>query len=85
MPFDDIINWDEAVLRKISVNLGGHATSFSIENPFLEILQMEARERKIAFAQFVRQVDEQRPAAINLSSALRLMALAILKKNSTPI
>ncbi|WP_326848733.1 ribbon-helix-helix domain-containing protein [Bartonella sp. HY761] len=80
--FDVFINWQDATLRKISINLAGHSTSFSLENPFLDILKSEARLRQIPFAQLVRIIDDQRPTNINLSSALRLVALAILKNKS---
>lgn len=81
--FELLIDWNEAHLRKISVNLAGHATSFSIEKPFLDVLQMQAKQKNISFAQLICFIDDQRPAHINLSSALRLAVLALL--NQQPI
>ncbi|AQS41989.1 MAG: Putative DNA-binding protein [Candidatus Tokpelaia hoelldobleri] len=75
------INWNKAAIRKVSVRLDGHATSFSLEQPFLDILKTMAQNRKIAFARLVAQIDESRPAHINLSSALRLAVLESLTKH----
>lgn len=83
--FTGLINWQNAGLRKISVNLAGHSTSFSLEKPFLDILQNEAQSCQLPFAQLVRLIDDQRPTNINLSSALRLAALAIAARNMKQI
>lgn len=64
---------------KRSVAIRGHRTSFSLEKPFLDELQAIARTRGVSLAALVAEVDEARPRATNLSSALRVHVLAWLK------
>lgn len=65
-------------MRKTSITLQGHRTSFSLEADFLLLLRALAEERALSLAQLVAQIDRARlsqaePA--NLSSALRLFVL----------
>lgn len=76
----DFLQSPNAKLCKISVNLGGHATSFSLEGPFLERLHELADEKKLSLAAFIRDIDNVRPDDMNLSSALRLVAFHSLKE-----
>lgn len=69
------IEWEKAAIRKVSVQLGGHATSFSLEESFLAVLKTMAKRRNLAFSRLVAQIDEGRPMHIGLSSALRLVVL----------
>ncbi|WP_176085822.1 ribbon-helix-helix domain-containing protein [Martelella sp. HB161492] len=71
------------MIRKHSVSLHGHKTSFSLEDAFFDELKAIASARDIALAALLREVDDDRPAEVNLSSALRLYVLATLKQQST--
>ena len=68
-----------ARLRKRSVSIRGHATSYTLEDPFYEIIEEIARDRELSVSALVADVDEQRDRTINLSSALRLHVLDWLK------
>lgn len=61
-----------SAVRKRSVSIRGHRTSFSLEEPFFSDLTAIAAERGIPLAALVAEVDEARPRDCNLSSALRL-------------
>lgn len=67
------------MIRKRSITLHGHRTSFSVEDAFLEELKVIAERRSISFASLVAAIDEARPLDSNLSSALRLYVLKELK------
>ena len=67
------------MIRKHSVTLRGHRTSFSLEDEFwLEAVAI-ARERDISIAALLSEIDEGRGAESNLSSAIRVHVLNILK------
>ncbi len=68
-----------ARLRKHSVSIRGHATSYTLEDPFYKIIEEIAQEREMAVAALIAEIDSQRDRMINLSSALRLHALEWLK------
>ena len=70
-------------LRKRSVNIRGHATSYTLEEPFFEILEEIAQQRELSMAALVAEIDGQRDRTINLSSALRLSVLDWLKSKRT--
>ncbi len=72
------------MIRKRSITLHGHRTSFSIEDDFLAELQQIAVDRAISLAALIAEVDENRPAGANLSSALRLYVLNHLKNIVVP-
>ena len=67
------------MIRKHSVSLHGHRTSFSLEEPFWLELKAIAEKRSIAVAALISEIDEARAPETNLSSALRLHVLDILK------
>ena len=62
-------------VRKRSVTIRGHRTSYSIEQAFYDELKKIAARRDRALAALVAEIDEQRPRDTNLSSALRLYVL----------
>jgi len=68
-----------ARLRKRSVTIRGHATSYTLEEPFFEILEEIAQKRQVSVASLIAGIDGQRDRTINLSSALRLYVLDWLK------
>jgi predicted DNA-binding ribbon-helix-helix protein len=72
------------MIRKRSITLHGHRTSFSVEDDFLAELRQIAADRAISFAALIAEVDENRPAGANLSSALRLYVLNHLKNLTSP-
>lgn len=66
-------------MRKRSISIRGHRTSFSLEQPFLDELAAIASARGIPLAALVAEVDAVRPRGSNLSSALRVHVLEWLK------
>ena len=64
-----------SAVRKRSVSIRGHRTSFSVEQEFYDALETIAAARGISFAALVAEVDVTRPRDANLSSALRVYAL----------
>ena len=67
------------MIRKHSVTLRGHRTSFSLEDEFWHEAVAIARERDISIAALLSEIDEGRGAESNLSSAIRVHVLNILK------
>jgi predicted DNA-binding ribbon-helix-helix protein len=67
------------LIRKRSITLHGHRTSFSVEDAFLDELKAMATERSLPLAALIAEIDETRPIGANLSSALRLRVLEWLK------
>ncbi|MBA8839415.1 ribbon-helix-helix domain-containing protein [Ochrobactrum sp. RH2CCR150] len=66
-------------LRKHSVSIRGHATSYTLEDEFFVILNQIAETRGQSIAALVAEVDSKRERTANLSSALRLHVLNWLK------
>ena len=64
---------------KRSVTIHGHRTSYSLEQPFHDELARIAAARGMTLAGLVREIDQSRPDAANLSSALRLYVLEQVK------
>jgi predicted DNA-binding ribbon-helix-helix protein len=60
-------------LRKRSVTVAGHPTSFSLEEEFWQDLQRIAHQRNLSLNALVSSIDAGR--AGNLSSALRVFVL----------
>ncbi|MBO6902478.1 MAG: ribbon-helix-helix domain-containing protein [Rhizobiaceae bacterium] len=71
-------------IRKRSVSIGGHRTSYSIEDEFQTELTAMAKARGLSLAALIAGIDANRPAEINLSSALRLHVLITLKSAREP-
>lgn len=72
-----------SIVRKYSVTIHGHRTSFSLEQPFLDELRAIAARRDLALAALVAEVDRERPSGANLSSALRIFVLAQARKETS--
>jgi predicted DNA-binding ribbon-helix-helix protein len=70
-----------SLVRKHSVTIRGHRTSFSIEDPFFEILEEMAVARDLPLAGLIAEIDAARPRESNLSSALRVSVLEWVKAN----
>lgn len=58
-------------VRKRSVSIVGHATSFSLEDDFWNALQSLADARQCSLAALVVEIDSARASDANLSSAIR--------------
>jgi len=72
------------VIRKRSVSIRGHRTSFSLEQPFFDEIANIATTRGMALAALVAEIDATRPRTTNLSSALRIYVLNWLKQPADP-
>jgi predicted DNA-binding ribbon-helix-helix protein len=68
------------MIRKHSISLRGHRTSFSLEDAFWHEIRLIAEKRHMAVAALIAEVDDHRQADCNLSSALRLYVLEQLKQ-----
>ena len=71
------------MIRKHSVTLRGHRTSFSLEDEFWHEAIAIARVRDISIAALLTEIDDTRAADSNLSSAIRLHVLQELKRASS--
>ena len=67
-------------VKKRSVTINGHRTSYSLEEPFYDELIAIAAEREMTPAALVAEIDTNRPRTSNLSSALRLHVLENFQK-----
>jgi predicted DNA-binding ribbon-helix-helix protein len=65
----------ENMIRKISVSISKHLTSFSVEQEFIDELKFIAKMQKKTLAGLVREIDENRDEKQNLSSAIRTFVL----------
>ena len=72
-----------AVVKR-SVAIRGHRTSISLEKPFYEEFERIARERGMAVAALVAEIDEGRSEGTNLSSAIRLFVLEDFRARQRP-
>ncbi|MBB6259808.1 putative DNA-binding ribbon-helix-helix protein [Paenochrobactrum gallinarii] len=70
-------------LKKHSVTIRGHSTSFTLEDAFYHIICNLAEQRKMALAALIAEIDGLRPEGCNLSSALRLYALQSVLREET--
>ncbi|MCF1446496.1 MULTISPECIES: ribbon-helix-helix domain-containing protein [Rhizobium/Agrobacterium group] len=71
------------MIRKHSISLHGHRTSFSLEDAFWQEIRAIAENRNVAIAALIADIDSKRPADCNLSSALRLYVLEWLKQSGS--
>lgn len=71
-----------SLVRKHSVTIRGHRTSFSLEQPFLDELRTMATARGLTLAALIAEVDGERPREANLSSALRIFVLEQAKRRT---
>jgi predicted DNA-binding ribbon-helix-helix protein len=72
-----------SAVRKRSVAIRGHRTSFSIEQDFFDELEKIAAARGVSLAALVAEVDETRAQDANLSSALRVFVFRDVLGRST--
>lgn len=66
------------MIRKHSVVLSGHATSFCLEDEFWQALKEIATAKGIALRQLLMEIDNAHTG--NLSSAIRVYVLKEIKK-----
>ncbi|EJN04069.1 ribbon-helix-helix domain-containing protein [Phyllobacterium sp. YR531] len=69
-----------SLVQKRSVTIHGHRTSFSLEEPFYEIITSIAESRQMTLAALVAEIDKERDRDSSLSSALRLYVLSWVQK-----
>jgi predicted DNA-binding ribbon-helix-helix protein len=62
-------------VKKRSVTIRGHRTSYSLEDAFFDIIANMAKAAGISVSAQICRIDEERGRGTNLSSALRLAAL----------
>jgi predicted DNA-binding ribbon-helix-helix protein len=67
-------------VRKRSVTIRGHRTSYSLDNAFQDELEKIATARSMPLAALIAEIDEGRSRDTNLSSALRLFVLETVRK-----
>jgi predicted DNA-binding ribbon-helix-helix protein len=72
-----------STVRKRSITIRGHRTSFSLEDAFYDQLESIALARNIPLAALASEIDEARARETNLSSALRLFVLDWLLNRET--
>jgi len=70
-------------MQKRSFSIAGHRTSIALEPEFWRCLEEIAAARSLSMAGLVREIDETRQVA-NLSSAMRLTALAWYRDRAQP-
>lgn len=63
------------MMRKHSVSIRGHQTSFTLEDEFYNQLKHIAKEKNTPLAALVTELDEMRAPENNLSSTLRVFVL----------
>lgn len=61
-------------MEKVSINIDGHQTSFSLEKEFLDTLHVIAKEEDKSIKKLVSEIDTVR-GDHNLSSAIRVFIL----------
>ena len=71
------------MIRKHSATLHGHRTSFTLEDVFWDELKLIAETRQISLAGLIAEIDDNREAESNLSSALRVYVLQWIKSRQT--
>lgn len=69
------------MLKKHSVNIRGHNTSFSLEDSFWIEFRKIADAKNQPLARLITRIDEDRDPDTNLSSAIRLYVLEHLLKD----
>lgn len=68
-------------MKKISVSLSGHQTSITLEPEFIDALKKIATARGISVASIICEIDNNRNADTNLSSAIRVWILNQIMKH----
>lgn len=70
-------------MRKYSISIRGHRTSYSLEEEFYSELKRIAQEQNMPLARLITRLDEARASDANLSSTLRVFVLQELKKTNS--
>ena len=68
-------------MKKISVSLSGHQTSITLEPEFIDALKQIATARGASIASIISDIDNNRNADTNLSSAIRVWILNQVMKH----
>lgn len=68
-----------SALKKHSISIRGHRTSFSLESEFWDEMRRIAKQRALPVATIITQIDEKREPDQNLSSAIRVFVLEDLR------
>ena len=71
-------------MKKYSVSIRGHRTSYTLEQAFAAELERMAAERTTSIAKLIAEIDEGRPPGVNLASAIRLAILQYVKAEPPP-
>lgn len=71
-------------MTKRSITIAGHRTSVSVEQPFWQALVEIAVAKGATVAATVAEIDRNRPAGTNLSSAIRLWVLEWYRAKANP-
>lgn len=67
-------------MKKRSITIQGHRTSYSLEDAFQDELQQIADRQNIPLARLITRIDRERSPGTNLSSALRIHVLEDVKQ-----
>lgn len=70
-------------MKKHSITIKGHRTSYSLEEVFQEELETISQRENISLARLITRIDKTRGEGENLSSALRIYILKNLKNRLT--
>lgn len=70
-------------MRKHSISIRGHQTSYTLEDEFYLELKKIAQRDEIALSKLITRIDLKRDPETNLSSALRLHILKQLTKSQS--
>lgn len=66
-------------MKKHSITIKGHRTSYSLEEVFQAELEIISQKENISLARLITRIDKKRSEGENLSSALRIFILTDLK------
>lgn len=66
-------------MKKHSISIKGHRTSYSLEEAFQSELEIISTREDISMARLITRIDKNRVEGENLSSALRIFILSDLK------
>lgn len=69
-------------MKKHSITIKGHRTSYSLEEAFQSELEAIAKRENISLARLITRIDTKRGEGENLSSALRIFILATVKNTA---
>lgn len=74
----------DSTIIKHSVRVRGRKTSITLEPAFWDVIREAAKAKGVTVAALVSQVDRERTGG-NLSSALRVFALGLFRKDLTEV